>query len=229
MGRSWLGASIQQVGGDECAEQQALRREEHPHRELGVRQAGGGLECAAPWSAAAIDRDVGHRYASPDATDGSIAQRVEPDQRDQHAGPDQPPRVDDAVAHDRHPEGRHERPVRGTRQVDAVPAVVVGSWPFAAPACAGTSRPVRSSSTYLRCQNSSRAWTVGISSKLCTGGGDGVIHSSVRASQGSSVGGLGLACWVTHDVHEEHRGSTGRSGTRPPSRPGSRTSAQGSG
>src|SRR4051794_40647666 len=48
-----------------------------------------------------------------------------------------------------------------------------------------TSRP-SSSSVYLRCQNSSRCETTGISAKLYSGGGEEVIHSSVRASQGSS-------------------------------------------
>src|SRR2546425_8658235 len=64
------------------------------------------------------------------------------------------------------------------------------SWPWlsagAAPACTGTSRPLLSSA-YLRCQNSSREWITGMSSKLCTGGGHDVIHSIVRASHGSSV------------------------------------------
>ncbi|MCU1451585.1 MAG: hypothetical protein JWP02_3755 [Acidimicrobiales bacterium] len=39
---------------------------------------------------------------------------------------------------------------------------------------------------YLRCHSSSRAVTIGISSKLYSGGGELVVHSSVRASQGSS-------------------------------------------
>ena len=59
---------------------------------------------------------------------------------------------------------------------------------------------MRSSSTYFRCQNSSNACTVGISSKLCTGGGEVVIHSSVRASHGSATSaaaGLGFAYVVT--------------------------------
>src|SRR3954454_16421721 len=42
-----------------------------------------------------------------------------------------------------------------------------------------------SSSRYFRCHHSSRCDTVGMSSKLCTGGGELVPHSSVRASHGS--------------------------------------------
>src|SRR5215216_5535000 len=38
---------------------------------------------------------------------------------------------------------------------------------------------------YLRCHQSSRASTTGISAKLYAGGGDGIDHSSVRASHGS--------------------------------------------
>src|SRR5438552_103117 len=56
--------------------------------------------------------------------------------------------------------------------------------PFAAPAGTGTSFPDLSS-TYFLCQKSSSACTMGISSKLCSGGGDEVIHSIVRASHGS--------------------------------------------
>src|ERR1043165_4610192 len=48
-----------------------------------------------------------------------------------------------------------------------------------------TSRP-SSSSVYLRCHHSSRCVTTGISAKLYSGGGDEVIHSSVRPSHGSS-------------------------------------------
>src|SRR3712207_7092734 len=40
--------------------------------------------------------------------------------------------------------------------------------------------------SYLRCHHSSRAWIWGTTSKLCGGGGDVVIHSTVRASHGRS-------------------------------------------
>jgi len=63
----------------------------------------------------------------------------------------------------------------------SVPAMA--GWP------SGTSRLTLrpcSSSVYLRCQSSSRLVTSGISLKLYSGGGDGMVHSSVRASQGSS-------------------------------------------
>src|SRR3954451_22932099 len=46
-----------------------------------------------------------------------------------------------------------------------------------------------SSSLYLRCHHSSRCVTVGCTSKLCTGGGDVVPHSSVRPSHGSLAAG----------------------------------------
>src|SRR5262245_16944319 len=46
------------------------------------------------------------------------------------------------------------------------------------------------SSPYLATQKSSRPWTSGTRAKLYTGGGDGMLHSSVRASQGS-----GPATW----------------------------------
>src|SRR5205085_10946031 len=54
----------------------------------------------------------------------------------------------------------------------------------APPDATGTSFPDLSS-TYFLCQKSSSACTTGISSKLCSGGGDAVIHSIVRASHGS--------------------------------------------
>src|SRR5947208_646356 len=49
----------------------------------------------------------------------------------------------------------------------------------------GTARP-SSSSVYLRCHSSSRASTSGTSAKLYSGGGDGIVHSRVRASHGSA-------------------------------------------
>ena len=55
-------------------------------------------------------------------------------------------------------------------------------WP---PAGTGTRRPSLSS-TYLRCQKSSSACTTGISAKLYSGGGEGIVHSSVRPSHGSA-------------------------------------------
>src|SRR5579862_629883 len=64
----------------------------------------------------------------------------------------------------------------GSRRGGIVAASLGGSF---------TSRP-SSSSVYLRCQNSSREVTTGISAKLYSGGGDDVSHSSVRASHGSS-------------------------------------------
>src|SRR2546423_7466757 len=60
-----------------------------------------------------------------------------------------------------------------------------------APAGTGSTRP-RWSSAYLRCQKSSREWTTGTSSKLYSGGGEEVVHSSVRASHGSAGASLGL-------------------------------------
>src|SRR5574342_207565 len=38
-------------------------------------------------------------------------------------------------------------------------------------------------------QKSSRAWTVGTAAKLYTGGGEGMVHSSVRPSHGSAGAG----------------------------------------
>src|SRR6516162_3587409 len=45
------------------------------------------------------------------------------------------------------------------------------------------------SSGCFRSHNGRRLWTVGITSKLYVGGGDGVDHSSVQAFQGSSPAG----------------------------------------
>ena len=45
-----------------------------------------------------------------------------------------------------------------------------------------------SSIPYLRCHHSSVLCTVGISSKLCSGTGEGTIHSRLRASHGSGPG-----------------------------------------
>src|SRR4051794_31091810 len=59
-----------------------------------------------------------------------------------------------------------------------------GGGSSAPPATTGTSRP-SSPSAYFRCQKSSTVLTTGISSKFHGGGGDEVIHSTVRASQGS--------------------------------------------
>ena len=44
------GVAIEHVRRDERAEQQAFRGQEQPHRELGVRQAGGGLVLVVPLS-----------------------------------------------------------------------------------------------------------------------------------------------------------------------------------
>src|SRR5713101_5487597 len=56
--------------------------------------------------------------------------------------------------------------------------------PSAPPEGSRTRRPSESS-MYLRCHQSSRAWTRGISAKLYSGGGDGIDHSSDRPSHGS--------------------------------------------
>src|SRR5437870_6213936 len=58
----------------------------------------------------------------------------------------------------------------------------------APPATTGASLPP-SPSAYLRCQKSSRVRTTGTSSKFHGGGGEAVIHSMVRASQGSGPDG----------------------------------------
>src|SRR3954453_14965845 len=68
----------------------------------------------------------------------------------------------------------------GSRRPGGAAASLGGSFP---------SRP-SSSSVYLRCQNSSRCVTVGMSAKLYSGGGDDVIHSRLRAAHGS-VGAIG--------------------------------------
>src|SRR4029450_10680916 len=59
------------------------------------------------------------------------------------------------------------------------------------PAAPGTTPPP-SLSAYVRCHRSSLACTTGISSKLYSGGGEDVAHSSVRASHGSASICLGL-------------------------------------
>src|ERR1700682_6324140 len=41
-------------------------------------------------------------------------------------------------------------------------------------------------SPYFCAQKSSRSWTTGTVAKLYTGGGDGMVHSSVRPSHGSA-------------------------------------------
>src|ERR671911_2918974 len=69
------------------------------------------------------------------------------------------------------------------------PPVVRSSTATAAPLGSRTACP-DSSSVYFRCQNSSRDSTCGISAKLYIGGGDDVVHSSVRASHGSSPEGF---------------------------------------
>src|ERR1051325_9016724 len=61
----------------------------------------------------------------------------------------------------------------------------------APPATTGASRPP-SPSAYFRCQKSSRVRITGTSSKFQGGGGDVVIHSTVRASHGSDPAGSGL-------------------------------------
>src|SRR3954447_9069032 len=65
---------------------------------------------------------------------------------------------------------------------DAAPEA--GSPSSAPPEGSFTRRP-SASSVYLRCHQSSRASTTGISAKLYSGGGDGIDHSSDRASHGS--------------------------------------------
>src|SRR5262245_62032640 len=42
-------------------------------------------------------------------------------------------------------------------------------------------------SPYFWTQKSSRVWTSGMRAKLYTGGGEGMLHSSVRPSQGSGL------------------------------------------
>src|SRR5262249_61387548 len=44
-------------------------------------------------------------------------------------------------------------------------------------------------SPYFCTQKSSRSCTVGTTAKLYTGGGEGIVHSSVRPSHGSAGGG----------------------------------------
>ena len=97
------------------------------------------------------------------------------------------------VAEERAAQGEDERVERRRRHVDAVTvpwrrcAVGRGRRPTRRRAAGGsrTSRP-SASSVYLRCQQSSRASTSGISAKLYSGGGDGIDHSSERPSHGSS-------------------------------------------
>ena len=58
-------------------------------------------------------------------------------------------------------------------------------------------------SSYLRWKNSSRACTVGRASKLCSFGGFVVIHSSVRASHGSSGAAGSVRCVCTTLIEEQ--------------------------
>src|SRR5258705_4837998 len=44
-------------------------------------------------------------------------------------------------------------------------------------------------SPYFCTQKSSRSWTTGSTAKLYTGGGEGMVHSSVRPSHGSAGAG----------------------------------------
>src|SRR6188768_3334785 len=83
----------------------------------------------------------------------------------------------------------------------SVVVAVAADAPTAAPTSSGTGSPVTplssappdgsltrrpsESSVYLRCHQSSRASTTGTSAKLYAGGGDGIDHSSERASHGS--------------------------------------------
>src|SRR6266545_1403634 len=183
---------IQHVARDQGPEQQAVRGEEQPHRELRVRQAcTGGLVLA-------LERVDRHRSPYSDA--GSMAQ------------PYTPASMTTAPATAIHrwkitPYPISGRPSAATngkydwpgRWIACPPA----PWPSrpsrsdpcegsvpAPPAGTGTTTPP-SRSAYLRCHSSSSECTTGISSKLYTGGGDETDHSSVRASQGSAVASFG--------------------------------------
>ena len=102
------------------------------------------------------------------------------------------------IAEDGQPESEDEREVRRRRHVDAVPIAVPLAPVLVSPVAAGGTFLDRDRGTarnahrvaglvfgVLRCQKSSRASTCGISAKLYIGG-DGIVHSSVRPSHGSS-------------------------------------------
>ena len=133
--------------------------------------------------------------------------------------------VDDAVADDRQREGE--------RRAASTTATAGGCggrrWP---PARRGSPRPwppgagrgwsPSPTSSYLRWKNSSRACTVGSASKLCSFGGLVVIHSSVRASHGSS-GAAGCLAVGVHDVDEEEQDADGEDERADRRRRGSRS------
>src|SRR5690349_4535617 len=77
--------------------------------------------------------------------------------------------------------GQYDGEGRWERDGSPIMAISSGSWTL-------TTRPC-SSSWYLRCHQSSSWVTTGSSSKLWAGVGDGMDHSSERASHGSGPGG----------------------------------------
>ena len=111
------------------------------------------------------------------------AEAVDPEEQHEPAERGEAEVEDDAVADERQAR-RRSRSASTTATADARrsgrPSAPRRRWPRSAPG-----RPL-SSSPYLRCQNSSRCVTIGTSSKLCAGVGFGTIHSSERASHGSS-------------------------------------------
>src|SRR3954447_8253850 len=72
-----------------------------------------------------------------------------------------------------------------TSVVVAVPTDGEAGSPSSAAPEGSFTRRLSASSVYLRCHQSSRASTTGTSAKLYSGGGDGIDHSSDRASHGS--------------------------------------------
>ena len=106
----------------------------------------------------------------------------------------------DAVADDRQPERDDQRPVRRRRHVDAVPASArrpsscrrpsSASSATAAPSAAGTQAALVVLGVLAVPELVEARRRSGISAKLYSGGGDGIVHSSVRASHGSCAATL---------------------------------------
>ena len=175
----------QQVGRDQGPEQQALRTEEQPHRQLHVRQAeAAGVIPRDRASVGCVDRSTGASVVRHLSVNASALLRCSwvavvrgrrsdrgrrparaPNRRDQHhqqkmPGIAEPQAEDDAVADDRasRPPGP-DRPVRGAGKVDTLAVAWLGQF-FAGvrPGEACRPRP----SAYLRCQKSSSEVTIGV-------------------------------------------------------------------
>ena len=126
-----VAAAVEEVRRDERTEEQRLRREEQPDRELGVADAGVRRRVVAVEArldlVLVVDLRWGRRPAPSvvpprsSAVAGSIAIAIRPNTSTSTPTGEQPPVLEhEAVAHDRQAEREHERPVRRRRHVDVV-------------------------------------------------------------------------------------------------------------